>query len=569
MGWFIGITGRKQSLKNSILSLSSDNDCLVESESFFLIAGGHHQTIHSQLDEDKQSGWVASGVGISNGEDPKLYDSNDWDQAIGKGVSHLHQANGHFAVCSWNDQQVELYTDQLGMRNVFIHEAKDFVLFSTRLDWIIKLVPKASINWKKFGSRWLAINQFSNGSFVNGIERISQGGHATIKPEGVTISSQRWNFSRKEVSSQSFLSTLSNFSTLPLKQGQPLSLGLSGGLDSRTLFAILLQQSNSNWATHTFGEANHPDLKTATLLNGFYDKEHYVFEEKVPEAKKIEELLPDFVGQTMLTSIPSHYVGFQAYRRIQEMKFAVIDGGFGEIARRRFMNSVLLRAKPALIKKDIPALASFLRLHRADIFTQECTHAMILGLEEELQEEIDAMPDIAEIGIENWLDLFTVRTRVPNAAGPEQARSDNELLNYMPFLQPDLIALALSLPVKERKNAQVFRSFIRRNAPKLQNASLIKGDYSYPYWMKDYTSAAWMRIKQKLGMKYESSQTIDFLMTMEEYVRDLHNSQSAKEYSAYDHKKIDQIIIGFYDQKNKDLAHQLNWWLAFEVFRRI
>jgi hypothetical protein len=271
----------------------------------------------------------------------------------------------------------------------------------------------------------------------------------------------------------------------------------------------------------------------------------------------------------MLTSTPSHFVGFQAYKKIQELGFSVIDGGFGEIARRRFMNNILLRAKTALLKKDIPALIPFLRLDRSDIFTEECNNLMISGLEEELEKEIDAMPDITEIGIENWLDLFTVRTRVPNAAGPEQARSDNELLNYMPFLQPDLIELALSLPVKDRKNALIFRAFIKRNAPKLQSAPLIKGDYSYPYWMKDYTSAIWMRVKQKLGMKHESPQTIDFLMTMEEYIRDLHNSQSAKEFSAYDHKKIDPLITGFYDDNNKDLAHQLNWWLAFEVFRRI
>ncbi|MBO6585125.1 MAG: hypothetical protein JJ953_03365 [Gracilimonas sp.] len=569
MGWFIGIAGRNQSLKNSILSLTSSNDFNVESESFFLLAGGHHQTTHYQLDEDQKAGWVASGIGISTCEEPKLYDLDDWDQAIGKGVNHLHQINGHFSVCRWNDQTAELITDQLGIRNVFIHPANDFVLFSTRLDWIKKLIPHTTIDWEKFGSRWLAINQFSNGSFIQGVERISQGGHATITPEGVSVSNQRWNYNQREVGPQSFMNALSNFSTLPLKHGQPLSLGLSGGLDSRTLFAILLQQSNSNWTTHTFGEASHPDLKTATLLNGFYNKEHYVFEERIPEAKEIEDLLPDFIGQTMLTSTPSHFVGFQAYKKIQDLGFSVIDGGFGEIARRRFMNNILLRSKTALLKKDISALIPFLRLDRSDIFTEECNNSMISGLGEELEEEIDAMPDITEIGIENWLDLFTVRTRVPNAAGPEQARSDNELLNYMPFLQPDLIELALSLPVKDRKNARIFRTFIKRNTPKLQSAPLIKGDYSYPYWMKDYTSAIWMRLKQKFGMKYESPQTIDFLMTMEEYIRDLHNSKSAKEFSAYDHRKIDQLITGFYDNKNNDLAHQLNWWLAFEVFRQI
>ncbi|MEQ8523988.1 hypothetical protein [Gracilimonas sp.] len=569
MGWFIGISGNNQTLKTPLQSLSSNHDFCTEFGSFYLVGGGITETIHFHEDASSNSGWIASGVGISAGENPKLFNQADWKQAVQNEASYLHQLNGHFAVCRWDENQTELITDQLGMRNVYIHKAKDFVLFSTRLDWMMKLVPEASINWKKFGSRWLAINQFSQESFINGIERLSQSGHAIINSREVEVSNQRWNYNTREVTSQNFIDSLSSFSTLPLKNGLPVSLGLSGGLDSRTLFAILLQQSKSNWTTHTFGETNHPDLETATLLSQLYDKKHYVFREAVPEAKDIEGFLPDFIGQTILTSTPSHYVGFQAYKKIQELGLAVIDGGFGEIARRRFMNSLLLRARTALIKKDVSALIPFLRLQRADIFTKECNNAMFIGLEEELQEEINAMPDIAKIGIENWLDLFSVRTRVPNGAGPEQARSDNELLNYMPFLQPDLIELALNLPLKDRKNAHAFRSFIKNNAPKLQNEPLIKGNYSYPYWMKDYTSAVWMLIKHKLGMKHESSQTIDFLMTIEEYIRDLYNSQSAKEFSAYDHDKINQLITGFYDEKNHDLAHQLNWWLAFEVFRRL
>ncbi|WP_421773026.1 hypothetical protein [Gracilimonas sp.] len=569
MGWFIGISGNSQPFKNQLKSLSSGHDFCAESKSFYLAGGGIPETTHFHKDAPSNSGWIASGVGISAGENPKLFSQSDWKQVIQNEAGYFHQLNGHFAICRWNEEQAELITDQLGMRNVFIHKGDDFVLFSTRLDWIKKLIPDTSLNWERFGSRWLTINQFSQESFIHGIEPLSQSGYATINSRGVNISNKRWNYGHREVTSQNYLDSLSSFSTLPLKSGFPVSLGLSGGLDSRTLFAILLQQPKSNWTTHTFGEENHPDLKTATLLSHLYDKTHYVFHESVPEAKDIEEFLPDFIGQTALTSTPSHYVGFQAYRKIQELGLAVIDGGFGEIARRRFMNNLLLRARKALINKDVSALIPFIRLQRADIFTQECNSAMIFGLKEELQQEINAMPDIANIGIENWLDLFSVRTRVPNAAGPEQARSDSELLNYMPFLQPVLIELALNLPLKDRKNARVFRSFIKTNAHELQTEPLIKGNYSYPYWMKDYTSAVWMRIKNKLGMKYESSQTIDFLVTIEEYVRDLHGSQSVKEFPAYEHTKINQLITGFYDDKNYDLAHQLNWWLAFEVFRRL
>ena len=569
MSWFIGITGRNQSLKDSVRALDLESSLITESESVFMIGGGHPETTFYDEEDNGSSGWIASGVGISNSDEPMLLNKNEWNQHIQKGHKTLHQLNGHFAVVRWNENTVELITDQLGMRNIYIHKGDDFTLFSTRLDWVKRLIPEASINWEKFGSRWLTINQFSNCSFLNGIVRLSQGAYAVIKPNEIQHSNNRWTYSSTEVSTDSFMEALTSFSTLPLKKGRPLSLGLSGGLDSRTLYAVLLQQSDANWCVHTFGETCHPDLETAGALNQYYDKTHHLFYETIPDASTIEELLPDFIGQTIFTAAPSHYFGFQAYQKIQELGLSVIDGGFGEIARRRFMNSVLLRAKKVLLNKDAYALTPYLRLHRADIFTKECNDLMARGMEEELFEEIHAMPEISEIGIENWVDLFSVRTRVPNGAGPEQSRSDSELLNYMPFLQPDLIKLALNLPLHHRKNAQLFRSFIQQHAPKLQNEPLIKGNYTYPYWMKDYSSAIYMRLKQKLGLKYDSSYPVRLLLVLEEYVRDLYHSKSAREYAGYDQKKINSIIIGFYDHGNHNLAHELNWWLAFEIFRRI
>jgi hypothetical protein len=247
----------------------------------------------------------------------------------------------------------------------------------------------------------------------------------------------------------------------------------------------------------------------------------------------------------------------------------VIDGGLGEIGRRRYLVGLLLKGKKALLEQNVDEILPHFHNPHADIFTEDINHLMQNGMKEELAVELEAMPKIHEIGLENWLDLFSIRTRVLNAGGPEQSRSDSYFMSYMPFIQPEFIQNVLSLPAEERKNAKLFRSVIREHAPKLQKEALIKGDYSYPYWMKDIGSSVWMRVKQKLGRKYESSLPVDFLMVMEEYVRDLHASKSAKEYSGYDQQKVDQLVTGFYDKKNYDLAHQLNRWLAFEVFRRI
>ncbi|MEX0845731.1 MAG: hypothetical protein WD022_10630 [Balneolaceae bacterium] len=569
MGWFVGILGKNQSLKKKLPSLFSEAAFQTETESFFIAGGGLDSTFHFKNDIDSKSGWIASGIGISTGDAPHLFHQSHWDNSIEYGADYLHKINGHFAVAKWDEHQVELITDQLGMRNIFLHKGDNFIVFSTRLDWIIKLVPKASIAWRNFGSRWLAINQFSSQSFVHKIQRISQGGVGVIKANEVKINHQRWQYKELDTSPEDFKNSLLAFSTIPLKDGRSLSLGLSGGLDSRTLLATLLQVPEQDWVLHTFGEKDHPDLQTAAELNRLFGRTHHIFHEKIPNAQLLEKLIPEYIGQTLFTASPSHLVGFQAYQRLSELNLSVVDGAFGEIARRRFMVSILLRAKKAVVDKDVDSLLPHLKLQKADIFTEDCNMLMLEGFRQDLSEELHAMPDTTEIGLENWLDFFTIRTRVHNTAGPEQARSDAYLLNYMPFLQPELIQQALNLPLHYRKNAKLFRQHIKEVAPELQKSPLIKGSVSYPYWMKDVSSALWMRIKQKLGKHYSSTLQADFLIELEEYVRDIFSSQSAQEFPAYDHQKIEQLITGFYDDKNMAIANELNWCLAFEVFRRL
>ncbi|MDR9418334.1 asparagine synthase-related protein [Gracilimonas sp.] len=573
MGWFAGIHGVNPPLRKQLRNLCSNSSFSVENENLFITAGGHSSTSFFQSELEDSKGWVTCGIGIGRQQSAtSIFQHNDWERILEEESTdprNLSAMNGHFAVAKWNDDRLELFTDQLGLRNIFIYEGNGYTLFSTRLDWIKKLISEVDIDWEKFGSRWLAINQFSNDSFLHGVNRLSQGGYASITPNNNKISNRRWTYAKKQTSAQEFEDGLFHFTSLPLEQDRELSLGLSGGLDSRVLFATLLKKPEANWGLHTFAEEQHPDLHTVQQLNTHFNRKHRILEQSIPELPDLEHQLPEFVGQVLFTAAPSHLVTLQAYNDIRNETLSVVDGGFGEIARRRFMVSLLLKEKKAILEKNISRIMPHLFLHRADIFTDEVHQHMLQGFEEELTHEIEAMPEAKDIGVENWLDLFTIRTRVPNGAGPEQSRSDAELFNYMPFLQPELIQQVLNLPIKQRKNAQLLRAIIKKNAPVLQQVNLVKGTTSYPYWLKDVPAALWMRLKQKAGLSYESTLQVHFLNRLEPYVRDLHNSSSVRNYSPYDQKKITNLIRGFYDEENTKLAGELNWWLAFEVFRRI
>mgnify|MGYP000420824340 CR=1 FL=1 len=189
MGWFAGIHGSSPSLRKQLIDLCGGATFEAENDVFFVAAGGHPSTTFFETNADATKGWIACGIGMGRQDIGKgIFRHIDWRAIIqrehteSKRFSNL---NGHFAIANCTYGQVELYTDPLGLRNIYIYSSESFTLFSTRLDWIKKLIPDTEIDWKKFGSRWLAINQFSNDSFLSGVNRLSQEGYACIKDQGL------------------------------------------------------------------------------------------------------------------------------------------------------------------------------------------------------------------------------------------------------------------------------------------------------------------------------------------------------------------------------------------------
>ena len=51
------------------------------------------------------------------------------------------------------------------------------------------------------------------------------------------------------------------------------------------------------------------------------------------------------------------------------------------------------------------------------------------GILNDLEEIINVLPDIKKIGFRNWIDTFSLQTRLTNFYGPEQARVDNYIIS--------------------------------------------------------------------------------------------------------------------------------------------
>lgn len=573
MGWLLGVFGNYNDVDvDSWKKLYHSPLNTIKNKDLYIVFGGLPETClnsNPTPPSDSKRGWLACGVGIKTmGSQASYMSQADWATELSSDSFDPNTLDGHFAIVKWGGGGLKLFTDQLGLRNIYLSKKQDYCIFSTRLDWVARCTGSKEMDLKEFGSRWLMINQLSNNSFIKNVERLGQGGCATLSLGSCEIRNNLWHPTNANISDESASSLLQEYTVFGLRDSNHISLALSGGLDSRVLLSLLLKSSFDNWSVHSFNLNTHPDRQIAVKIAKKENVKQLLIDQHFPSPDKCIALLKEYIGQTMLAAPASGFLDLQFYSFLHNQGKKVIDGGSGEIARRRYLNALLLRGKRFLLNKDISKIIPLLRVYRAPIFNKESHHLMMAGIEEQLNNHFKTLPEVSEKNLENWLDLFAIRTRFPNFAGPEQSRSDSELVNHMPFIQPTFLRKIFHTPVRERKNGKMFRKIIKDNYPKLTRYPLVKDGVIYPYCFSTIPASIWTKVKRLLGRNYKDTQIELFLDQLSEYILDTVHSEGVKNYPLYDYPKLLQLVNAFY-RGDKAVVDELNWWLAFDVWRQL
>jgi hypothetical protein len=243
----------------------------------------------------------------------------------------------------------------------------------------------------------------------------------------------------------------------------------------------------------------------------------------------------------------------------------VVDGAFGEILRRQFMNRLVRRGADAVKARDVGRALEHIQFERAPVFSDEARREMEFGTRRDLAVRLDELPDISKYGVENVVDLWNVHTRLPNFFGYEQARLDELVQSYMPFTHPLVVDAALRIPVNNRKAGRVARRIIARQAPRLRRYPLVKGGVLYPYGMPAVVGMVWVKIQKRFGSASDSTDRTYVLQTLKAYILDRIDSSHVRNYPAYDLSRLDTIAGAYYT--NGSHGAQLDWWLAFDFWR--
>ncbi len=559
MSWILGYFGNseRQQITSPEIPLYQFKDSRL-----ILLAGGSKQTCFFKS-HSLDHCWAVAGLGIKSENDGyKVFGENEWNVHLISNQINLDPLNGHFVAIKYVDNELKFFTDQLGLREVFVVRLPEGFGFTTRIEWL-KLFIKPELDLKEFGSRWLLQNQITKNSIIKNVNRLVCV-TATIKNNSLSIKQNLWQPDFNQVADNSSFS-LSLNKLLSIKD-KKISLSLSGGLDSRLLLSYLAAKNYDQWDSHTFGDPNHPDSKIASDLLVSLNRKNEIINDDLPPKEEIIDLIKTYSVQSIVNNPISSILNLRFYDRLDKNR-VIIDGGFGEIWRRAFANRLMIFGRNALLQKDSKSVSGFLRYDRADIFSEEALVEMEKGVIEQFDNLFEEMPDANQISPESWIDLFSIRSRLTNYYAPEQIRVDKYVTSFMPLIQKDVLNLIFGLSDIDKKNGKLFKELIKRNSIQLMKHPLVKGNIVHPFKSSSISARLHSRVKNRLGLGYQSKQPIELLNSLKEFINDTIQSSEVRNYECYGRKKLDKIVNNFLSDGN-GYNVKVDWFLSFELFRQ-
>lgn len=331
----------------------------------------------------------------------------------------------------------------------------------------------------------------------------------------------------------------------------------------------LLLNNNIKFDAHTFGNTNHPDCKIATKISNKNNFEHSLINLGFSAKSSLFDEVVKYTTDSLVNNVASSILQLQNYMPFANSNRLIIDGGFGEIWRREFFYKLYLKGKSELLKGNLIKVIPYLSLDRPEIFNIEIKNAMFAGISNQLDEIFSRLPRINLQNFENWLDLFAIKTRLPNFYSHEQTRLDQYVTSFMPFAQLSLLNNLWAIPAQIRRNGRLFKKLIYHNYPSLSRFSLAKGEFEHPYFLNSLQSRIWNILAKKYHSKTDQNGIKhQFLNHFKEFIFDMLNTKSLRENTFYDIPQINKIASQYYQEHNLTLANEVDWFLSFELFRQ-
>ncbi len=572
MSWIIGTISKNKSLnpdlKKQIQRLIPEHIHAFESDKLLIYSGGIKETCF--YGSDAESTWFCNGLGIdiSDSSNYKIVSQPEWHNRITE--NNYSALNGHYLTVRYYNNTLEFRNDELGLRSVYIYELEETFLFSTRLDWLVKLIPSPQIDYEVFATHLLSMNPLSYKCFIKDVIKMGPNEKNIISNVKLNIERRPYTvFGKTKKNFDKLEQILSNFTRLMSDSGQKVSLGLSGGMDSRLLLGLLLKNSSHKFSAHTFGEEHNPDVYIPVEMSKKLGFSHQVLYKEFTSINNTLKEARDFVYHTQMRSVPSVLRNQLYFKELYSQGFSMIDGGMGDLMRRAVANRIILDGRSYFKDKNYDEIAMMFRKPvPLSIFNPDIQKSLVNSVKSCMKNEADKLPDLSEGSYGDWFDVMRVKYLMPNSASLFQAHMDSILPNFMPYLQPVFLKEVFAFSEKERNDSKLSRSIVKRNYPELRKFTQGRYGTNVPYGSGLYKGYIFARIQHLKGKLYVDNRSADFLNTISEYLTDKINSLEVKNNSLYDYR----IISDWYNKfKTGERSHAANIekWLMLEFWQEL
>lgn len=574
MSWLFGVAGTISAQdKKKIETVHQHTDIKLYNGLYYVAIGGVNQLMNfGNIQQDSQiTNFAVTGIGIDwKDAQPYILNSSEWQSLLSDSFHSISKLDGHFAGVIFDENNLTIFNDNLGIKEIYLASYNGRIFFSTRIDWVAKFIPDATLDMSVISSAWLMENQISTRSNVKNINRLKNSTRVEIsrnETSNLSISVQtkeplyttQPNLNDNELCTH--LAKIQDIHYSNFSKG----LLLSGGIDSRFVLANHKLHNDEKIDCFTIGDSDNPDVKVAQRIANELKYLHLQIYDTDKKADEYIHYINDFSALTQLFEPISKIHNKLFYRFLHAKKNMIIDSSGGELLRRTYYQQFMLHSQSIMMTRNEKLILKELKDEKCDIFTNELSRVMAESAQSQILESFRSMPNQDEYGYENWLDLYALRTRIANRQSFDQNRADHYSINIKPFLQNSVINMIFRLALDSKRNATLMKKKIKI-LNKLNSYYLIRDGVSLPFNLNENLKYYLKKFKKKLGLNYKDKTALKFHKIMQEYSADITDCIEYNNCDYYDKNKTNAIRKGFLD--NNKNVNEYDWLLSFEIFRR-
>ncbi len=398
------------------------------------------------------------------------------------GIKSLETVDGTFliAIVQRTPQKLYLINDHFASLPLNYFWQKGKFVFSSLFKPLLALNPRIEFDTKSF-FEFLTIGFPLNGrTILKNVQRLWPGSVITVSPEAIQVQTyfeprfKVINRSRKNLKNQ-ILERFERAIIIRKPEDENLISALSGGLDSRTIWAYLLHKQIPAKA-YTHGLSSSTDFQIAQNIVNYFQIPALRFPlDEFPFAPAIEQLINLAEGYMQ----PENAFLISFYRGLTQ-PIVVFDGAGGQLYRRQLKRSYF-----SLVHDRQPFTQFLFNRSVSDSFFRTFLDTQIWPtIRKNILQEIESyVHRFRDYGTnEDLLDLFHLHLSAGLKFSVDLLLQSYFVKVRQPFYDRELFELARQTSTSLRKKLIFQRTIIKQLCPQLTRFPLETRGVSVPYF---------------------------------------------------------------------------------------